>query len=63
MLEVASFGNTLPEAYHDSLKKLWAWGDIVPCPDYNTSQRELSITMYVQNPLQEPMISRPLTGW
>ena len=62
MLELASFGYTLPEAYHDSLKKLWAWGDIVPCPDYNTEQQELSMTMVVKFPIAEPMISRLFIG-
>lgn len=52
----------MPEAYHEALKDLCAWGYDVPCPDYNTSQKEISMTMTVYYPLQEPMISRLFIG-
>ena len=54
--------NTLPEAYHEALECLYFCGREVPCPDYNTSQKEISLTMMVRYPLQEPMISRLMIG-
>lgn len=62
MTEWIISGDTLPEAYHNALVCLHDWGDEVPCPDYNTSQKEISLTMVVDNPLQEPMISRLMIG-
>ena len=56
MKELGAYGQTLPEAYHETLIALERWGDIVPCPDYNTSQKEVSMTMVVEEPLAEPMI-------
>ena len=62
MLEMTAYGCTLPDAYHTALKFL-AWnGRVVPCPDYNTMQKEISCTMVVHNPLAEPMISRLFIG-
>lgn len=58
MTEVFVSGFNLPEAYHKALKELWYSGDIVDCPDYNTTQLECSMTINVVNPLQEPMISK-----
>lgn len=50
-------GDSLPEAYH---RALWLLSGmkVVPCPDWNTNQKECSMTMHVLYPLQEPMISR-----
>lgn len=62
MLEFCVFGLTLPEAYHKALQGLYDCGEKVPCPDYNTSQKEISLTMIVRYPLQEPMISRLMIG-
>lgn len=62
MYEFITFGNTLPEAYHGALKYLQDVGLIVPCPDYNTTQKEVSMTIKVQHPLEEPMISRLFIG-
>ena len=62
MTEYFVLGDTLPEAYHHALHMLWAGGRIVPCPDYKTGQKEISITMKVKNPLKEPMISRLMIG-
>lgn len=62
MTEYFVLGDTLPEAYHHALHMLWVCGDVVPCPDYDTEQKEISITMMVVNPLQEPMISRLMIG-
>lgn len=62
MFELFADGNTLPEAYHNALQWLWGYGKNVPCPDYNTTQKELSMTIKVHCPLQEPMISRLFIG-
>lgn len=58
MKECNAYGITLPEAYHEALVSLQRWGEVVPCPDYNTNQKEVSMTMVVEEPLAEPMISR-----
>lgn len=62
MIELFAYGKTLPQAYHEALWNLKMLGEEVPCPDYNTSQKEISLTMMVENPLQEPMISRLMIG-
>lgn len=62
MREFIAWGDTLPEAYHDALMLLNNHGEEVPCPDYNTAQKEISLTMEVKHPLQEPMISRLMIG-
>lgn len=62
MKEKTVYGNTLPDAYHKALKQLARDGDYVPCPDYNTSQKELSMMMVVRKPIAEPMISRLFIG-
>lgn len=62
MRELSVWGETLPEAYHKALAKLNIYGEEVPCPDYNTAQKEISLTMMVEHPLQEPMISRLMIG-
>lgn len=62
MYELFVFGNTLPKAYHESLIVLQMYKNVVPCPDYNTTQSEVSMTMVVEKPLQEPMISRLFVG-
>lgn len=53
---------TLPEAYHAALMQLYNFGNVVPCPDYNTEQKEISMTMVIQNPLAEPLISKCFIG-
>lgn len=52
------YGDTLPEAYHRALVALYSSHSSVPCPDYNTNQIECQLTMCVENPLKEPMISK-----
>lgn len=49
---------SLPRAYHEALTTLFVSGTVTPCPDYNTRQKELSLTMVVESPLAEPRISR-----
>lgn len=62
MTEEISYGYSLPEAYHKALWMLEMYGEDVPCPDYNTTQRELSMTLMVKHPLEEPMISKLFIG-
>ena len=58
MNEVIVYGKTLPEAYHESLLVLQEEAPITPCPDWNTNQKELSMTFMVDHPLQDNMISK-----
>ncbi len=53
---------TLPEAYHRALSILHKEGEVTPCPDYNTNQKEISMTIEIEKPLQEPVISRLFIG-
>lgn len=62
MMELIVVEDTLPKAYHEALEWLNICGEEVPCPDYNTSQKEVSMTIKVNHPLQEPMISRLMIG-
>ena len=62
MREYIAQGRTLPEAYHESLRLLQENGPVTPCPDYNTTQKELSMTLYVEEPLAEPRISKLFIG-
>lgn len=62
MIEENAYGRTLAQAYHNALWVLYEYGDKVPCPDYNTTQQELSMTIHVAQPLAEPMISRLFIG-
>lgn len=55
-------GYNLPEAYHLSLVELYKNGRKVPCPDYDQSMLEESITMVVINPTAEPCISKIFPG-
>lgn len=52
---------TLPEAYHKALLVLQN-APVIPCPDWNTNQKEVSMTFVVTEPLSEPMISRLFVG-
>ena len=62
MKEILIETRSLPEAYHSSLIALDQQGELSPCPDYNTSQKELSMTFCVLEPLAEPMISKLFIG-
>ena len=62
MEEFIVYGDTLPEAYHAALCALQMRGTIEDCADWNTRQKECSITMCVKHPLQEPMISPCMIG-
>jgi len=58
MEEVFVKKSSLPEAYHEALERLYEQGRESPVPDWNTSQKEIALTMVVTEPLAEPMISR-----
>lgn len=62
MNEFLSRGRTLPEAYHQSLVLLRRGGEAAPCPDYHTTQLECSMTLFVEEPLSEPRISKLFIG-
>lgn len=55
-------GETLPEAYHRALMILHDVGEVSDCADWNTTQKECSMSMVVVNPLKEPMISKCFIG-
>ena len=62
MIELNVEGYSLPEAYHNALIALNEFGSIYDCSDWNTRQKEVSMTMTVFNPLAEPMISKCFIG-
>ena len=62
MKEIFVGGKTLPEAYHNALTELYENGEIVDCPDYTQLQKEASITVFVEEPLAEPRVSRLIIG-
>jgi len=62
MKEIFVTGKTLPEAYHNALKELYENGEIVDCPDYSQLQKECSMTVFVENPIAEPRVSRLIIG-
>ena len=62
MKEILVTGNTLPEAYHKALAALEKEGETGACEDWGCSQKEVSMTMVVEHPLAEPMISRLFIG-
>ena len=62
MKEKIVYGSTLPNAYHRALIQLHDSGEIADCADWNTKQKELSMTMVVTEPLKEPMISKCFIG-
>ena len=62
MKEILVYGDSLPMAYHQALKELKEQGEHTDCADWDTTQLEVSMTMVVENPLQEPMISKLFIG-
>ncbi len=62
MKEVLVKGKNLPEAYHEALLELNAGGEISDCADWNTTQKELSMTIFVEEPISEPRISKLFIG-
>ena len=61
MNEYLCRGVTLPIAYHKALLELQK-APVIPCPDWNTNQKEVSMTLVVDEPLRDNMISRLVFG-
>ena len=61
MNEFLCRGLTLPIAYHKALLELQG-APVIPCPDWNTNQKEVSMTLVVDEPLRDNMISRLFFG-
>lgn len=53
---------TLSKAYHSALLVLHEHGDLTDCSDWNQTQKELAMTIIVDEPLKEPMISKLFIG-
>jgi len=62
MFELFVTGKTLPDAYHNALAALHVDHDEMPCPDYDTRQKEAAMTFIAEQPLAEPLISRLFIG-
>ena len=62
MKEYFVYGTNLAETYHCSLVGLQKQGEIVDCPDYNTTQKEISMTIVTERPTLEPRISALFVG-
>ena len=62
MFELFVKGASLPDAYHEALAALYEKHEELPCPDYNTRQKEASMTFVAEDPLSEPMISKLFIG-
>jgi thymidylate synthase len=62
MQEIFITGRSLPEAYHRALVELETNGALLNCSDWNQTQKECAMTVYVEKPLEEPMISRLIIG-
>ena len=62
MREYLAEGKNLPETYHKALTILEEKGPVTECADWNTTQKEVCMTMFVEEPLSEPMISRCFIG-
>ena len=55
-------GKTLPEAYHKALVLLNDEGKVYPCPDYDTTMKEISLTFHVEQATAEPAVSKLFSG-
>jgi len=62
MKEIFVSGKSLPDAYNNALKELYENGEIVDCPDHDQLQKECSMTVFVEDPIAEPRISRLIIG-
>lgn len=62
MPEIVVYGESLPEAYHKALLELDEKGVVNDCQDWKTTQKEVSMTICVSDPLKEPMISKCFIG-
>jgi len=62
MKEIFIQGRTLTETYHRALTELETRGDILACSDWNQKQKECAMTIHIEEPATEPMISRLIIG-
>ena len=62
MYESFVTGKSLPEAYHNALVELYKHGEVTSCEAYAQNQKELAMTIVVEDPLAEPMVSRLTIG-
>jgi thymidylate synthase len=62
MQEIFVKGRNLTEAYHRALVELESKGDLLDCSDWNQKQKECAMTVFIENPVQEPRISRLIIG-
>lgn len=62
MREFFVSGDNLVDAYHKALLALNRFGENVDCPDWDTSQKELTMTFTINDALTEPMISKLFIG-
>jgi len=62
MKEVFINGRNLTDAYHKALLALEEKGEILDCPDWNQKQKECAMTVHIDEPLSEPMISKLIIG-
>ena len=62
MKEIFVTGESLPIAYHKAILALHEQGDILSCNDWGQLQKEVSMTYVVENPFDEPMVSRLYIG-
>jgi Thymidylate synthase len=62
MQELFVRGKNLSEAYHKSIIELYKNGELSECPDYNQKQKECSMTIFVEEPFCEPMVSKLFIG-
>ena len=61
-MELFVTGKTLPDAYHAALMSLKTNGEVVDCSDWNTTCLDSSMTIVVEKPIAEPMISKCFIG-
>ena len=62
MPEILVKDTTLPRAYHKALLALKYEGEQVDCADWNTTCLETGMTIVIEQPLAEPMISNCFIG-
>jgi thymidylate synthase len=62
MKEIFIKGKTLTDGYHQALVALEKEGSVIGCSDWNQKQKECAMTIWIENPLREPRISKLIIG-
>ena len=62
MKEIFIKKRTLPEAYHSAMYELETQGIVLDCSDWSQKQKECTITVHIEEPTAEPMISKCIIG-